>query len=217
MHENFLYKGSWVLVAEFLRNIGHMNFKLSVHEINADTLKMAGSAIRKGQLSTWVKLEPKSGYDALHRMEQADFILIDPPYRSSDGSADDWDKVMNAVSKAKTLGGRWMVWYPVFRREEPDALIEMSGGTSFEFTWAQEAPGWVMKGCGMLADRETADLLRYQPGLLTSLAEALGGTQTIHSGAAETKSPEQVGAPHHRGSSSLNNADFLGKPMQLTH
>jgi 23S rRNA (adenine2030-N6)-methyltransferase len=215
MNENYLYKGSWVLAAEFLRNIGHMNFKLSVHEINADTLKMAGSAIRKGQLSTWVTLLPKSGYDALHRMEQADFVLIDPPYRSSDGSADDWDKVMNAVTKAKTLGGRWMVWYPIFRREEPDTLISMSGGTSFEFTWAQDAPGWVMKGCGMLADSETSDLLKYQPGMLRNLAQALGGEMSIRSATTEAKSPEHVSAAHHRAGGNLGDAEFLGKPMHL--
>ena len=214
MNENFLYKGSWVLVAEFLRNIGHPNFKLTVHEVNADTLKMAGSAIRKGQLSNWVQLKPKSGYDAINRLEQADFILIDPPYRSSDGSADDWDKVKNAITTAKTLGGRWMVWYPIFRRNEPDELLAMSGGTAFEFSWALDAPGWVMKGCGMLADSETAELLRYQPGMLKNLASALGGEMSIRS------TPDNSAAPMNAsrlGSVHLSSqADARRGPVNLT-
>jgi 23S rRNA A2030 N6-methylase RlmJ len=197
MNANFMYKDSWVFAAEFLHNIDHPNFKLTVHEVNVDTQKMAGSAIRKGQLANWVQLKPKNGYEALQRMEQADFILIDPPYRSSDGSADDWDRVMAAVTKAKTLGGRWMAWYPIFRREEPDALIAMSGGEAFEFTWAKDAPGWVMKGCGMLADPETSELLRYQPGMLKNLADSLGGDMFIRSAATQTPFTQELSAALH--------------------
>jgi 23S rRNA A2030 N6-methylase RlmJ len=155
---------------------------------------MAGSAIRKGELGKWVQLKPKNGYDALQRIDQADFVLIDPPYRSSDGSADDWYRVMAAVTKAATLGGRWMAWYPIFRRDEPDALISMSGGEAFEFTWAMDAPGWVMKGCGMLADPETSELLRYQPGMLSSLAQSLGGELFIRSAGAQEKNTRNFGS-----------------------
>ena len=213
MNENFLYKGSWVLAAELLRNAGHPNFKLTVHEVNADTLKMAGSAIRKGMLSPWIKLEPKSGYDALQKIEFADFVLIDPPYRSSDGTADDWDKVIAAVMRVKQLSSRWMVWYPIFRRDEPDALIEMSGGTSLEFTWAQDAPGWVMKGCGMLMDPQTAEILRSNSDLLKTLADALGGDFAVRSAAAKTEASEQISAAHHTEAGSFTNAQFLSNPV----
>jgi 23S rRNA A2030 N6-methylase RlmJ len=216
MNANFLYKGSWVLAAEFLRNIGHPNFKLTVHEINADTLKMAGSAIRKGQLSNWVQLKPKNGYDALQRLDQADFILIDPPYRSSDGSADDWDKVMAAVIKAKNLGGRWMAWYPIFRRDEPDTLINMSGGNAFEFAWASDAPGWVMKGCGMLADPETSELLRYQPGMLKSLADSLGGVMSMRSAATQAECSQELSAALHDSTHLAGQTEFRSQPVYLS-
>jgi 23S rRNA A2030 N6-methylase RlmJ len=213
MKTQFLYKGSWVLAAEFLRNIGHPKFKLTVHEVNADTLKMAGSAIRKGHLSNWVQLKPQNGYDALQRLEQADFILIDPPYRSSDGSADDWNRVMAAVTRAKAVCGRWMVWYPIFRRIEPDQLIDSSQGTAFEFTWALDAPGWVMKGCGMLADPKTSDILRYQPDMLKHLADALGGTVSIRSPASQAEFSQPSGAVVQDTTSLRSQANLAGNPL----
>ncbi|MEI6834242.1 MAG: 23S rRNA (adenine(2030)-N(6))-methyltransferase RlmJ [bacterium] len=219
MRHNCLYKGSWVLAAEYLRNVGHLNFKVTAHEINADTLKMAASTIRKGQLSQWVSLEPRSGYDALENLEHADFVLIDPPYRSSDGSADDWQRVYNAVRRVKEISGNWMVWYPVFRRDEPDQLIEMSEGVSLELSWAPEAPGWVMKGCGLLMDHDTADILRFQPGMLKNLALQLGGEISVRSSsilpAAETKTPEQVTGGHHGFTRSSRYAEFLSKPIEF--
>ena len=230
MQENLLYKGSWVLAAEYLRNVGHPNFKLTLHEINADTLKMAASAIRKGQLSSWVQLQPKSGYDALNKLDCADFILIDPPYRSSDGTADDWEKVMAAVNKARTTSRNWMVWYPVFRRDEPDELIRTSGGTAFELTWAPDAPGWVMKGCGLLTDPETASLMQFQPGMLRTLADSLGGLATIrmlngdslesltlNSGlsAPEAQPAEQISSAHHDLTGLRGDAEFLGNPIEF--
>lgn len=192
MHENFLYKGSWVLATELLRNLVHPNFKVTVHEVNADTLKMAGSAIRKGQLSNWVKLEPKNGYDALNRLESSDFVLIDPPYRSSDGSADDWDRVTQALDRVMKLNTRWMIWYPLFRRQEPDTLIDRSCGTSFEFEWASDAPGWVMKGCGMLADPHTAEFLLSNDAMLNRLAHHLGGGLIVRPSASKTQGPHEV-------------------------
>jgi 23S rRNA A2030 N6-methylase RlmJ len=213
MEDNCLYKGSWVLSCELLRNLKHPNFKLTVHEVSAETLKMAGSAIKKGQLSPWVRLEPKSGYDALQKMADANFVLIDPPYRSSDGTADDWSKVFKAVERAKAIGSHWIVWYPVFRRTEPDELIEFSGGTTFELEWAPEAPGWVMKGCGMLMDQESADLLRYQPGMLNSIAESLGGNMKIISSASKTKSTHQIPSPHEPMPNLSRDAYFSSNPI----
>lgn len=215
MNANFLYKGSWVLVAEYLRNVGHPDFKLTVHEVNADTLKMAGSAIRKGCLSSWIKLEPKSGYDALQKIEQANFVFIDPPYRSADGTADDWNKVMAAVERVKQLARHWMVWYPIFRREEPDALIGMSGGTSFEMTWAPDAPGWVMKGCGMLADEESSSLLMMQRELLASLADSLGGEISVRLATPKTKTSQNLRASHQLPAGSASYAELLGEPVNL--
>jgi 23S rRNA (adenine2030-N6)-methyltransferase len=213
MLENRLYKGSWVLTCELLRALSHPSFKITAHEVSAETLKMAGSAIKKGNLSPWVSLRPKSGYDALQKLEGADLIFIDPPYRSSDGTADDWDKVFQAAKRAMDLKTRWIVWYPVFRRDEPDELIRASGGVSFEFSWAPEAPGWVMKGCGMLMDQESADALRYQPGMLAQLAAALGGTHSVHSAATETKPPQELTRLIEATAHLPANADFLGKPV----
>ena len=219
MRHNCLYKGSWVLVAEYLRNAGHLNFKVTAHEISAETLKMAASTIRKGQLSQWVSLQPRSGYDALEQLEHADFVLIDPPYRSSDGTADDWQRVMKAVRRVKQVTKNWMVWYPVFRRDEPDQLIEMSEGVSLELAWAPHAPGWVMKGCGLLMDHDTADILRFQPGMLKNLALKLGGDISVrHSSilpTTETKSPEQIPSGHHSFARSARYAEFLSKPIEF--
>jgi 23S rRNA A2030 N6-methylase RlmJ len=216
MNANFLYKGSWVLAAEFLRNVGHPNFKLTVHEVNADTLKMAGSAIRKGQLSQWVKLEPKSGYDALQKVEKADLVLVDPPYRSSDGTADDWDKVMNALARVKSMARHWMVWYPLFRRQEPDALIAMSGGASFELSWAEDAPGWVMKGCGLLMDPASAKILKQRSSWLASLAERLGGRFDLRSATtAKTEPSQNIGSAHHGSTGDNCHAQFLSNPVHL--
>jgi 23S rRNA A2030 N6-methylase RlmJ len=215
MNANFLYKGSWVLATEFLRNVGHLNFKLTIHEVNADTLKMAGSAIRKGQLSPWVKLEPKSGYDALQKLDRADFVLVDPPYRSSDGTADDWDKVAAAIVRVKTLSQHWMIWYPIFRRQEPDELIEMSGGKSFELTWADDAPGWVMKGCGLLTDPITSKVLENRRDWFATLAARLGGRMQIRSAASETKTFQNLSATHHIATSGGSNAHLLSNPVDL--
>jgi 23S rRNA A2030 N6-methylase RlmJ len=219
MRENCLYKGSWVLAAEYLRSSGHSNFKISAHEISADTLKMAASTIRKAQLAPWVSLEPRSGYDALEKLEAADFVLIDPPYRSSDGTADDWQKVETAVAKVKQVSKNWMVWYPVFRRDEPDQLIEMSEGVALELSWAPEAPGWVMKGCGLLMDHDTADILRFQHGMLKNLAVTLGGELAVRLSSRlttpQTKPPEKPTGGHHSFSSPSSNAKFLSKPVQF--
>lgn len=216
MNANFLYKGSWVLAAEFLRNVGHPNFKLTVHEVNADTLKMAGSAIRKGQLSQWVKLEPKSGYDALQKIDCADFVLVDPPYRSSDGTADDWDKVMAALTRVKNVARSWMVWYPIFRRQEPDALIAMSGGKSWELTWADDAPGWVMKGCGLLVDSATAEVLDLKSGWFGTLAERLGGRLEVRSpSTAKAELAKNLGPSHEGAASHGTDAQFLSNPVNL--
>ena len=216
MNANFLYKGSWVLAAEFLRNVGHPNFKLTVHEVNADTLKMAGSAIRKGQLSPWVKLEPKSGYDALNKLDRADFVLVDPPYRSSDGTADDWDKVMAALTRVKATAPHWMVWYPIFRRDEPDALIDMSQGTSFELTWADDAPGWVMKGCGLLMDPATAEIIQKRSQWFAELSGRLGGRMHVKSSAAAKAEPaEELGSLHHVAAGLGVDAHFFSNPVDL--
>lgn len=220
MRNGLLYKGSWVLATEYLRNVGHLNFKINAHEINADTLKMAASTIRKGQLSQWVSLHPKSGYDALEKTEHADFILIDPPYRSSDGSADDWQRVNQAVLRARQISSNWMVWYPVFRRIEPDALIETAQGVALELSWAPDAPGWVMKGCGMLMDPDTADILRFQPGLLKTLATALGGQLAVKVSTAmpftpNTEPPEQTSGNHHTRGRTSRYAEFLSKPIEF--
>lgn len=215
MNANFLYKGSWVLAAEYLRNVGHPNFKLTVHEVNADTLKMAGSAIRKGQLSQWVKLEPKSGYDALHKLDRADFILVDPPYRSSDGTADDWDRVMCALTRVKMVSNHWMVWYPIFRRQEPDQLIQASGGKSFELTWADDAPGWVMKGCGLLTDPVTSEVLENREDWFATLAERLGGRMAVRSATTETKASQNVCHTHQVSACGSGDAQLLGNPVDL--
>jgi 23S rRNA A2030 N6-methylase RlmJ len=215
MNANFLYKGSWVLAAEFLRNVGHPNFKLTVHEVNADTLKMAGSAIRKGQLSQWVKLEPKSGYDALQKLDHANFILVDPPYRSSDGTADDWEKVMAALTRVKTISHHWMVWYPIFRRQEPDQLIKISGGKAFELTWADDAPGWVMKGCGLLVDPMTSEILARRQDWFTVLAERLGGRMTVRSSAAEAEASQDFSAAHQMTTCCSTDAQLLSNPIDF--
>ena len=220
MRENLLYKGSWALVAEYLRRTGHSNFKISAHEINADTLKMSASTIRKGQLADWVTLKPQSGYEALDKLEHVDFCLIDPPYRSSDGSADDWSKVNKALLRAKQISKNWMVWYPVFRRDEPDELIEISQGVALELSWAPDAPGWVMKGCGMLMDHFTADLLRFQPGMLRSLAAALGGQMSLRYSSSLPSAPPthplQDPASSHQGAGRATRyAEFLSKPIEF--
>ena len=197
MQENFLYKGSWVLVAEWLKRVEHPDFKLTVLEVNADTLKMAASAIRKGALAPWVKLEPKSGYDALQKVDAADFVLIDPPYRSSDGSADDWGRVMDALKRVKAIAQNWMVWYPIFRRQEPDELLAVSGGRTFELLWADDAPGWVMKGCGLAVDEQTYQSLQSKVEWIEGIAQSLGGRLGIGAlTAAKTEFSDHVCPPH---------------------
>jgi len=130
------------------------------------------------------------------------------------------DQVQSAVHRAKKICKNWMVWYPIFRRQEPDELIAASGGMGLELTWAPEAPGWVMKGCGLLMDSDTADLLRFQPGMLKQLADSLGGTMSMRSfesltATPEAKPTEQVATTHQHPGSAAGYAEFLSKPIEF--
>ena len=179
MQKNCLYKGSWVLVMEYLRSLGVNNASAKVHEVNADALKMAKSAVRGSALENCVQVLPKCGYEALTSIEHADLVLIDPPYRSSDGTADDWESVGRAVDVCKAKGWRFLVWYPIFGRRDCDALIARSPRASFELVWKNNAPSHVMAGCGVVADPITFNVLKRQEGILQTLATVTKSQYTV--------------------------------------
>lgn len=177
MNEGLLYKGSWVLVSQFLQNTGLKNYYATIHELNADTIKMALCAIRKGSLEDVVTLVPRSGYDALQKLEAADLVLIDPPYRSVEGPSDDWRKALGAIERCKEKGLRYLLKYPIYNDQNVDhevmELLRVSGGKSFEIRWSEESQANVASGCGLLADPATASIVADARGLMEQVAADL--------------------------------------------
>jgi 23S rRNA (adenine2030-N6)-methyltransferase len=120
--------------------------------------------------------------DGFHRVQdlgEADFVLLDPPF--SPDAAADWKRIAIASCQLLKRQIRFLAWYPVFSVSNPKRLVEATNCSGWEVIWARfgPKPSQNLKGCGMLASPQLADILERSRDTLQSLASCLGGNLNV--------------------------------------
>lgn len=166
------YLGSWLQVGNYLskRNV---RFSIEIHDTSA---QVAAAIIGLRQpLMAPIKFSPTNGFDAVLDGPPAGFSFIDPPYYPK--SRPDWRKAAKCASALRAGKLQFMIWYPIYWPTEPNALVQAAGTKGFEVLWDRigARPSQIIKGCGVVADGETTQVLDRHGDNLQSLAQWLGG------------------------------------------
>ena len=116
--------------------------------------------------------------DSFKYLENTDCHLlhVDPAYRLAEGLGDDWEKLKKLTPRWDKAGQRYLIWYQLFGPKKPSELVACSKGTSLEIHWPTTRKSkFVPKGCGMLLDEKSYQLMAQDSWYYTSLAALLGG------------------------------------------